>query len=128
MAQLKEDLLLEKEQAIQEERKQCEKKLAQERQVKCDEKKDDQVIVSSLKLNTIYNHYIQIKLYFIKIITFILYFVFLDYETTTTVCDVSNYKCIKYQISMLECYLMNLICFYILIYKRVRTFYNTQTI
>lgn len=44
MAQLKEDLLLEKEQAIQEERKQCEQKLAQERQVKCDEKKDDQVI------------------------------------------------------------------------------------
>lgn len=55
MAQLKEDLLLEKEQAIQEERKQCEQKLAQERQVKCDEKKDDQVIVSSLNLNTIYN-------------------------------------------------------------------------
>lgn len=54
MAQLKEDLLLEKEQAIQEERKQCEQKLAQERQLKCDEKKDDQVIVSSLKLNTIY--------------------------------------------------------------------------
>lgn len=55
MAQLKEDLLLEKEQAIQEERKQCEQKLVQERQVKYDEKKDDQVIVSSLKLNTIYN-------------------------------------------------------------------------
>lgn len=55
MAQLKEDLLLEKEQAIQEERKQCEQKLAQERQVKCDEKRDDQVIVSSLNLNTFYN-------------------------------------------------------------------------
>jgi len=55
MAQLKEDLLLEKEQAIQEERKQCEQKIALERQLKCDEKKDDQVIVSSLKLNTMYN-------------------------------------------------------------------------
>lgn len=55
MAQLKEDLLLEKEQAIQEERKQCEQKIAQERQLKCDEKKDDQVIVSSLKLNNMYN-------------------------------------------------------------------------
>lgn len=47
MAQLKEDLLLEKEQAIQTERKQCEQKLARERQLKYDETKDDQVIISS---------------------------------------------------------------------------------
>lgn len=53
MAQLKEDCLLEKERAIQEERKLCEQKIARERQLKCDEKKDDQVIVSSLKLITI---------------------------------------------------------------------------
>jgi len=61
MAQLKEDLLLEKEQAIQEERKQCEQKIAQERQLKCDEKNDDQVIVSSLKLNTIYNLLLELN-------------------------------------------------------------------
>lgn len=54
MAQLKEDLLLEKEQAIQEERRQCEQKL---NQLKNEEKKDDQVIVSSLKLiiNILFN-------------------------------------------------------------------------
>ncbi|XP_025419378.1 RB1-inducible coiled-coil protein 1 isoform X2 [Sipha flava] len=42
MAQLKEDCLLEKERAIQEERKLCEQKIARERQLKYDEKKDDQ--------------------------------------------------------------------------------------
>lgn len=47
MAQLKEDSLLEKERAIQEERKLFEQKLARERQLKYDDKKDDQVIVSS---------------------------------------------------------------------------------
>lgn len=46
MAQLKEDLLMEKEQAILNERYLCEQKLARERQLKYDEKKDD-LIVSS---------------------------------------------------------------------------------
>ncbi|XP_050438839.1 RB1-inducible coiled-coil protein 1 [Adelges cooleyi] len=47
MAQLKEDLLLEKEQAIQEVQRNCEQKIARERQMmlnKCDEKRDDQII------------------------------------------------------------------------------------
>lgn len=57
MAQLKEDLLLEKEQAIQEERRQCEQRIVRELQLKYDEKKDDQVIVSSLELITIYNFF-----------------------------------------------------------------------
>lgn len=52
MAQLKEDLLLEKEQAIQRERKLCEQKLILERQLKLDEKKDEQVIVSRLNIKT----------------------------------------------------------------------------
>lgn len=55
MAQLKEDLLLEKELAIQEERKHYEQKLIRERQLKDDEKKDDLVIVASLKLITVKN-------------------------------------------------------------------------
>lgn len=47
MAQLKEDLLLEKEQALQNERKHYEQILTRERQLKIEEIKDDQVIVSS---------------------------------------------------------------------------------
>lgn len=51
MCQLKEDLLLEKEQSIQEILKKCEKQITRERQLKCDGGlKDEQVIVSSLKL------------------------------------------------------------------------------
>lgn len=48
MAQLKEDLLLEKELAIQEERKHYEQKINRERQLKDDEKKDDLVIIYTL--------------------------------------------------------------------------------
>lgn len=48
MAQLKEDLLLEKELAIQEERKHYEQKIIRDRQLKEDEKKDDLVIISNI--------------------------------------------------------------------------------
>lgn len=44
IAQLKEDFLLEKEQAIQRERNLCEQKLARERQLKYDEKKDNLIV------------------------------------------------------------------------------------
>lgn len=51
MSQLKEDLLLEKEQSIQEILKKFEKQITNERQIKYDDVlKDEQVIVSSLEL------------------------------------------------------------------------------
>lgn len=55
MAQLKEDMLIEKEKAIQLERNHFEQILTNERQLKFDELKDDQVVVSNLNLiiNTI---------------------------------------------------------------------------
>lgn len=50
MAQLKEDMLIEKEKAIQLERNHFEQILTNERQLKFDELKDDQVVVSNFNL------------------------------------------------------------------------------
>lgn len=52
MAQLKEDLLMEKEQAILNERYLCEQKLARERQLKYDDKKDDLIVSSFISYHS----------------------------------------------------------------------------
>lgn len=49
--------MLQKEQAIQDERKQCEQRLTRERQLKYEDKKDDNVIVSCLKFISVYLYF-----------------------------------------------------------------------